>query len=131
VLGLDQNSGEGEASLLEVGAHLVGNAIDSGMVVMNAPVGGIGASMCDQIVQNFLLQLGPNGAGKQENALDLGFGVEELIAGPAGDAAAQPAEEVFCLGKVCGLFQWLCFHEELGIRKETGKAAGHGVGCEH
>jgi len=71
-----------------VDARLVGDAIDSGRVVTKAPVSSIGASVCDQIVKNFLLQLGPNGAGKQKNALYLGFGMEELFAGPASDTAA-------------------------------------------
>jgi len=51
-------------------------------------VSRVGASMCDQIVQCFLFHLGPNGVGKQENALHLGLGVEESIAGSASDAAA-------------------------------------------
>ena len=69
-------------------ACLVRFTIDSCRVVTKTPVGGVGASICDQIVQDFLLHLGPNGVGKQENALCLGFGMEELIAGPASDAAA-------------------------------------------
>jgi len=88
VLGLDHNSGKGEASFLEVDARLVGDAIDSGRVVTEAPVGSIGASTCDQIVENFLLQLGPNSVDKQKNTLCLGFGVPELTPGLASDAAA-------------------------------------------
>jgi len=51
-------------------------------------VGGVGASICDQIVQYFLLHLGPNVVGQQENALYLGFRMKELNADPASDAAA-------------------------------------------
>ena len=68
-------------------ARLVRNSIDSGRVVTKAPVSGISASIGDQIVQNFLFHLGPNGVCKQENTLDLGFGVAELFAGSASDAA--------------------------------------------
>jgi len=71
-----------------VDACLVRFAIDSRRVVTKAPVSGVGSSMCDQIVQFFLFHLGPNGVGKQENALHLGFGMEEFSAGPASDAAA-------------------------------------------
>jgi len=46
-----------------VNACLVGDAIESGRVVMKAPVGSTGASARDQIVENLLLQLGPNGVG--------------------------------------------------------------------
>jgi len=88
VLRLDHDSGNGEASLA-VDACLVRFTIDSCCrVVTKAPVGGIGVSTCDQIVQHFLLHLGPNRVGKQENALCLGFGMEELSAAPASDAAA-------------------------------------------
>ena len=62
---------------LAMDACLVRFTINSGGVVTKAPVSGIGASICDQIVQNFLLHLRPNSVGKQENALDLGFRVEE------------------------------------------------------
>jgi len=48
---------------------------------------GVGVSACDQIVQYFLLHFGPDGVGKQKNALYLGLGVEESIAGPTSDAA--------------------------------------------
>jgi len=113
-----------------VDARLVGDAIDSGRVVTEEPVGSTGASTCDQVVKKFLLQLGPNGVGKQKNALHLGFGVPELIPGSASDAAAQATKEVLGVGKVCGLFPWLCSHLELGIREETGKAVGHCVGCK-
>ena len=105
--GLDDDSGDGEASFLEVDARLVGDAIDSSSIVTKAPVGSSGASMCDQIVQDFLFHLGPNGVGKQENALCLGLGVPELIPSSASDAAAQSTEEVLGVGKVCGLFPWL------------------------
>jgi len=71
-----------------VDARLVGDAIDSGRVVTKAPVASIGASTCDQIVENFLLQLGPNSVGKQKNSLCLGFGVPELIPSSASDATA-------------------------------------------
>jgi len=96
---------------------------------MKAPVGGIGTSICNQIVQYFLLHLGPNGVGKQEYALYLGFGVKELSTGPASDAAAEPTEEILCLGKVCGLFPGLCSHDVMGSREETRKVVGHCGGC--
>jgi len=90
-----------------VDACLVEDAIDSGRVVMEAPVGSSGTSICDQIVENFLLQLGPNGVGKQNDALYLGFGVPELIPSSASDATAEATKEVLGMGKVCGLFPWL------------------------
>jgi len=54
---------------------------------MKAPVSGVGASICDQVVQDFLLHFGPDGGGKHENALYLGLRVEESSASPASDAA--------------------------------------------
>jgi len=86
--GLDKNSGNGEASFLAVDAGLVRYSIDSSRVVAKAPVSGIGASACDQIVQYCLLQLGPDSVSKQNNVLYLRLWVEESIAGPASDAAA-------------------------------------------
>jgi len=56
--------------------------------VAKAEMSGVGASVCDQIVQYFLLHFGPDGMGKQKNALCLGLAVEESIVGPASDAAA-------------------------------------------
>jgi len=94
---------------------------------MKEPVSGVGTSMCDQVVQDFLLHFGPDAVGKHENALCLGLGVEESSAGPASDAAAQRTEEILCLGQACGLFPVLCHHDVMGTREETGKVGGHCV----
>jgi len=95
---------------------------------MKEPVSGVGTSMCDQVIQDFLLRFGSDAVGKHEKALCLGLEVEESSAGPASDAAAQWTEEVLCLGKVCGLFPTLCHHDGMGTREETGKVVGHCVG---
>ena len=113
VLGLDHNSGEGEASFLEVDARLVGDAIYSSRVVTEAPVGSTGASICDQIIENFLFQLGPNGVCKQKNVLHLGFGVPGLIPGSASDATAKAtkrflvwARSVGCSHGCAAIWNW-------------------------
>jgi len=86
--GLDENSGDGEASFLAVDAFLVGFSIDSSRVMMKAEMSGVGASIGNQILQYFLLHFGPDGVGKQKNIMYLGLGVKESIAGPASNAAA-------------------------------------------
>jgi len=99
-------------------------------VVTEAPMSGVGASTCDQIVQHFLLHFGPDGVGKHKNTLCLGLGMEESSVGPASDAAAQPTKEVLCLGKACGLFPVSFRHDAMGMREETGKVVGDFVGCK-
>jgi len=61
ILGSDENSGDSEASFLAMAACLVGFPIDSNRVVMKAKMSGIGASICDQVIQYFLLHFGPDG----------------------------------------------------------------------
>jgi len=56
--------------------------------------------LCDQIVQHFLLHLGPDGVGKHENALHLGFGIEELSASPASDAGSRLRRSFACVRSV-------------------------------
>jgi len=106
ILGLDKNSGNGEASILAVGACLVRFSMDASRVMTKAEMSGVGTSVCDPIIQHFLLHFGPDSVGKQKNVLHLGLGVlvKEIIAGPASNAAAQPAKEILCLWKVCGRY---------------------------
>jgi len=56
ILGSDKNSGNGEASFLAVDACLIRFPIDSNRVVTKASMSGIGAFVCDQIIQHFLFQ---------------------------------------------------------------------------
>jgi len=88
------------------------------MVVMKASMSGIGASVCDQVIQHFLLWFGPDGVGKHENIPDLGLGVEKGMMGSACNAAMKPSKEVLCLRKVCGSFPVLDNHDIIGIGKE-------------
>jgi len=128
ILGSDKNSGNGEASFLAMDACLVRFLIDPSRVVTKASMSGIGASVCDQVIQHFLLQFGPDGVGKHKKVLDLGLGMGKGMTSSSSNAAAKPSKKVLCLRKVCELLPVLDSHNIVRIRKEVVR---HCVGHKH
>jgi len=125
--GLDLDSGDGTVSFLAVDEGLVRHFIDSiAVVVTEAPMGSVIASVGNQIVHNFLLQFRPNGVSKHENALDLVLRMEKGIAGATGDAAAKSAKKILCLNKVCWLFPLLVCHDVLRVREKAEEVTQFG-----
>jgi len=128
VLGLDKNPCDGEADLLAADACLVSFTICSSWVVTKTGMSGIVASMCDQIIQNFLFQGGPNGVSRHENIRDLGLGVLTGILGSPSDVAEKPSKKVSCMRKVCELFPVLHSHDIVRVWDEI---VGHGAAHNH
>jgi len=115
-LGLDKNQGNGEVGFLAVNARLVSFTFDFSRAVMEADTSGIGASVCDQIIQHFMSQGRPDGVGKHANVLDLGLAGEMDMTDSPTDAAAKPSEKSPCVWEICELFPELHSHNVIKIR---------------